>query len=436
MESSNRGVLFELAGKREATSTAFVLRALQTEAVDDDHLAVLRAALDGLAKVRKAPEQASLVELRHVLHAEAERVGLDRFVAIALEVATAGPYLEIVLPSLPAADVAGLPNGVLAPLAGAVTRNDLGVDFAMWCADVVEAGSPSTWLLTPLLRGVGRNGKGDDGREPLQRRAASLAARPDMVSRVRDELLADAESDVPTRVGAFQLIGDSEDAAHVDAVGPFVEDLGAWTHISRAMLTPERLEGLASALDRLGLDRMLSEARRGGDESTVVAQRLAADPRFHTAIAKLMGGRAAMFGFGRLLIDPRFLSALKHLVSDVDAPVRAAAATALGRLGGDAATPYLLTGVMDRHKDVRRESQKSLRSLVGEEAYQRHIDELQTEVGFIRERLQGATDWAKQAISAIEGTVSGALAGVKSGAVKGAGWVGESAKRVLKRKKE
>jgi hypothetical protein len=256
------------------------------------------------------------------------------------------------------------------------------------------------------------------------------------VVRVRDELLADSDSDVSTRVGAFRLIGDSADAAHLDAVGPFVEDLGAWTHISRAMLTPERLEGLASTLERLGLDRMLAEARSVGNGSAVTAQTLAADPRFHTAIAKLMGSRAAMFGFGRLLIDPRFLGALKHLVSDVDAPVRAAAATTLGRLGSDAATPYLLTGVMDRHKDVRRESQNALRTLVGEEAYQGHIDDLQTEVGIIRERLHGASDWARQALQSIEGTVSGALEGVKFGAVKGAGWVGESAKRILRRTKE
>jgi hypothetical protein len=86
----------------------------------------------------------------------------------ALEVATAGPYLDVVLPSLPATDVADLPSGVLAPLAGSVTRNDVTVEFAMWCADVVEAGSPETWLLTPLLRFLGRDGKGDDGREQLQ----------------------------------------------------------------------------------------------------------------------------------------------------------------------------------------------------------------------------------------------------------------------------
>lgn len=58
----------------------------------------------------------------------------------------------------------------------------------------------------------------------------------------------------------------------------------------------------------------------------------------------LMGSRVAMLGFGRLLIGPRFPDALRHLVSDVDAPVRAAAPMALDRLGSDEATPYLLMG--------------------------------------------------------------------------------------------
>lgn len=435
MDPSNRAVLIDLAKKRDPTSTVFVLRSLLQEPVDDDHLAVLQLALDGIAKAPKAPVAAAANELREVLHAVAMQVDLDRFLGMALQVATARAYLEILLPSLAPAEVAGVSDEALTPLHAAFERNDLSVQLALWFADVVEAGSPATWLLTPLLRGLGRDGKRDERRELLRQRAAALANRADLVARICDELLVDPDGDVRTRVGAVQLLGESDDAAYVDTIGALVEDLGAWTHISRAALTPERLEGFASTVAQLGLDHVLTDARSEGEDSSAVAQRLAADPRFHMAIAKLMGSRAAMFGFGRLLIDPRFLGALKHLVSDVDAPVRAAAAAALGRLGSEAATPYLLTGVMDRNKDARKESQKALRSLVGDEAYQRHIDDLQAEVGFIRERLQGATGWAKQALSSIEGTVAGALASVKTGAAKGAGWVGDSAKRVLRRQK-
>jgi hypothetical protein len=436
MDPSNRAVLIDLANKCEPTSSAFALRSLLQEPIDDDHLAVLRAALDGLAKAKRAPEPGAVAELRQALRAVAEQVGPDRFVDVALGGHAPRAYLELVLPSLPPAGVATAGDEVLAPLAGVVERDDLGVDLALWCADVVDAGSSGTWLLKPLLRGLAKDGKRDDQHERLHERATALAGRSDLAARVRDGLLVDPESDVPTRVGAIRLLGSTQDAAHVDAVGACVEDVGAWTHISRATLTPERLEGLASTMARLGLERLLSDARSVGDDASTMAQRLAADPRFHTAVAKLMGSRAAMFGFGRLLVDSRFLGALKHLVSDVDAPVRVAAAAALGRFGSEAATPYLLTGVMDRHKEVRAEAQRSLRSLVGEEAYQRHIDGLQAEVGHIRERLQGATDWAKQAVANIEGTVSDALAGLKGGAAKGAGWIGSSAKRLLPRQKE
>ena len=434
MDPSNRAVLIDLAGRRELTSSAFVLRALLKEPVDDDHIAVFRAVLAGLPKSLRAPETEPAAELQQSMRAVAEQVGLDRFLGIVLEADLSVAHLEVFLPILPPVDVATVGDEVLAPLKAVVTRNDVGGGLALWSADVVEAGSSATWLLAPLFRAVARDGKRNDQYGQLTDRASALARNPELAARVRDELLADTESDVPTRVGAVNMLGATEDVAHVDAIGPLVEDVGAWSHISRATLTPERLEGLASSMARLGLDEILVEARsKGGDAS--MASHLAADPRFHTVVAKLMGSRNAMFGFGRLMIDPRVLGALKHLVSDADAPIRAAAAAALGRIGSESATPYLLTGVMDRHKDVRAEAQKSLRSLLGDEAYQRHVDELQAEVGFIRERLQGATDWAKRALSSIEGSVSGVVAGLKEGAAKGAGWIGSSAKRLLPRQK-
>ena len=435
MEPSNRVVLIDLAGRRELGSSAFALRSLANEPVDDDYLAVLRAVLDGVAKAQRATDPGAAAEFRRALRAVADQVGLERFMGMALSGDVSVAYLDLVLPSLSAAECAAFDEELLAPLAAVVERDELGIDLALWCADVVETGAESTWLLTPLLRGLARDGKRSEEHKTLRARATALAGRPDVMARVRDELLADPSSDVPTRVGAVRLLGLTEDTSHLDAVGPLIEDVGAWTHISRAALTPERLEALASTMVRLGLDQMLSDARAQGGDAPTVARRLAAESRFHTAVAKLVGSRAAMFGFGRLLVDARFLGALKHLVSDVDAPVRASAAEALGRLGGEAATPYLLTGVMDRHKDVRAEAQKSLRSLLGDEVYQRRIDELQGEVGFIRERLQGATDWAKQALAGIEGTVSDALSGMKGGAAKGAGWLGSSAKRLLPRQK-
>ncbi len=435
MDSSNRAVLIDLAGRREALSSAFALRSLLQEPVDEDHQAVLRAVLDGLPKVMRAADSGAAAELRQALHAVAEQVGLERFMKCAFEGDMSAAHLEVLLPMLPAADVATVGDELLAPLTAVVERNDIGIDISLWFADLVDAGSSATRLLTPMLRGLTRDGKRNDQHGHLHERAAALALRPDLAARVRAELLANFESDLRTQVGAVLFLGASEDPEHVDVVGPFLEDVGAWTHISRATLTPERLDGFASTWARLGFDQLVADARSEGDDPSAVARQLGADPRFHTAVAKLMGGRSAVFGFGRLLVDPRFLGALKHLVSDVDAPLRTAAATALGRLGSEAATPYLLTGVMDRHKEVRAEAQKSLRSLVGDEAYQRHVDELQAEVGFIRERLQGATEWAKRALSSMEATLSGALSGIKGGAAKGAGWIGSSAKRFLPRQK-
>lgn len=436
MEPSNRAVLIGLAERGDAMSSAYALRALLQEPVDEDHQAILRAVLTGLVKALRAPDGAAGTELREAVRAVAEQVGTVQLMTLACDVDTSSAFLEALLPVFPAHEVADVIDTVAAPLAAAIARGDVGADLAGWCVDVAEAGPSDAWLLVPLLRVLARDDRRHGQDERLHERATTIASKPLLVARVRDEMLVEAERDVPTRVGALRLLALSADPEHVDVIGPLVEDVGAWTHISRATLTPERLEGFTSSMLHLGVDRLVAEARSDGGDVSVIARNLASDARFHTVVAKLVGGRAAMFGFGRLLVDPRFLGALKHLVSDVDAPVRAAAAAALGRIGSEAATPYLLTGVMDRHKHVRAASQQSLRALLGDEAYQRHVDELQAEVGFIRERLQGATDWAKQALASIEGTVSGALSGVKSGAAKGVDWIGASARRLLKRQKE
>lgn len=128
----------------------------------------------------------------------------------------------------------------------------------------------------------------------------------------------------------------------------------------------------------------------------------------------MLGSRSTLFALGRVFVDRRFASAMRSIVSDLDAPVRLAAIDALSASASETAVPYLVTGVMDRDKRVRDAARSTLRDLIGEEAYHEQLDALQAEVGWFRKHLQGLGQWGRDALSSLEASMSDVVGGART----------------------
>lgn len=427
-DPATRSVLLDLAKKRDVPSLIHCLDVLTKEVVDADHRNVTTHTLASLASLANDRWTAQEHELQERLGALAEYVGVDAYVEAACEPKLSAGYLDLVLGATDPTALAA--EGAASLLAPVLDHGDLGKRVALWLTRIPASAEARADFLRPFLRYYGEAVSAEESDETLLERGAELAVQSDMLPLLRDEVLTSRANDLAATVGALYLLSQIQDEAVVQIIGPYLEDASAWTHVSRAVFTPERLDGLAGHLSEGAISAILSAARDGTESSrTEITRQLAIDPDFHRSMGGLLGSRKTYLSLGRLLTDAKVGAALKHLVSDTDVPVREAAASALATIGTPDVAPYLQSGLVDRNKRVRQVSQAALLAQLGEDEYQALLDGMQAEVGIVRERLTGMADWARNSLARIEDIFARALGASQ----QGASWLSGTARRWLGR---
>ena len=436
MNKSTRDVLLGLAAKRDADSLAHVLDSLSREAVDEDFVDVFRATMDSVAKLANKITIEELTMLQDALHGPYAVLGTERYLSMVMEAKADGPYLDIVLSAMEPSSVASLAEmeSVNDALAALNERMDMGESASLWLFKVGLACENSRPMLVRNLLRIWGQQVTSDGSEKVSDAVRRLASDVPLVLMVRDDILRAESMDVLAVVGLFSVLGMTGDVQHVDVIGPFVEDVGAWTIVSRAVFSAKRIEGILGSFEKSGVAAVTREAAAGDALNDVqeFSQRLSADPRFHAGMARILGGRATLFAIGRLFVETKFIAAVKSIVADRDAPIRLAAVEALWAIGSKAAVPYLLSGTIDRNKGVRKSADAACRKIMGEEAYQEHLDSLKEEVNFLRKRLKGFHDWAREALNSIEKTLKDAVDVAKSAPSR----IGAATRKLFRRQEE
>lgn len=436
MKESTRDVLLGLANKRDVASLVHVFENLSHESVDDDFVDVLCASLVSVEKLVKKTKIEDQTAIKDALRSPCELLGAERFLPMVLESKPGASYLDIVLQILEPSAVASIAveegvNDVLAELAA---RQNLGETASLWLFEVGLACDPAKpAFLCNLLRIWGQSSESDSS-ERTEEAMHQLASDESNVQMLRDQVLQAGPYDVPAVVGLFRVLGITGNAQHVSVIGPYIEDAGAWTKVSRVVFSAERIEGLLCSIEESGVATVAKDAATGDvlRDAKGFSQRLAFDPRFHTGMAKILGSRATLFAIGRLFIESQFIAAVKSIVSDQDAPVRLAAVNALKEIGSPDTVPYLLSGTIDRNKDVRKAAATACRVIIGDEEYQKHLDSLKEEADFFRRRLHGLQDWARETLGSIEKSLGEAVEVAKSTPSR----LGAATRKFLRRKED
>jgi len=427
MDASRRSALERLIDQNEVAALVLALEALAQEQ-GPDHDAVLGRAFVQLARHAERGDELATPAMNEVLSSTAVRLGPSRFLELALDGNHPVGYYERILPAVRSSSLGELSHDALERVLELAVVLDPGPEAAAWFRDAAGSSAEhSDRLLHAPLRRIG----GLDDMKAREGEFSELVASFDhsnqLVS-VRDRVLVEADVHRLVLVGLFRVLSASSPDEHVESIGPFVEDAGAWMRVSRAVFTEERIAQLATALERTGV---VASVRRATErDADALAGPLASDPRFHVGVARLVGGRSSFFAVARTFTDGTFGAAIRSLVRDEDAPLRLAAVEALARSASKDAAPYLVAGVMDRDQKVREASRAALHDLLGEEAYQAQMESLRSEVGGLRARAESLGDWAKGALHSIEGSLSDMLGGIR-GAPRN---VGTAARRLFARK--
>lgn len=396
MNATTRKVLLDLVAKNDVASIVYVLEALSKAQIDSDHDAVLQEAVRRISLLapKMKPEERS--SLRTSFTPVAAQVGPAAALELIATSKAERTFMDLLLPAISLEQVIGVAPAASGWLDDISLRDGHGIESAVWLARVAEgaAGASASWL-KPLLRSLGSDEANPD--PDVLATATSVASRPVLVEEAKHAVL---ESDGPIAInetiGLFRLIELTADIEQVEAIGPYIEDAGAWAYVSRTLFTRSRVSNLQRRFKSSGLIDLLLQAAEAGDIDSL-GDRISKDPRFHSAVARLLGSRESLFGIARLFVDSGFVAAVKAIVSDRDAPIRLAAVSALGVLNADSAVPYLLSGVIDRNRDVRTAAQDSLKKILGEERYAEEIESLNSEVSYFRRQLQGLGAWAGKA---------------------------------------
>jgi len=396
MQQSTKASLLELARKADAAKFIFCLNTIARETVDADFEEVLPEILRGVRSITATERAEHRESFEVVVRDVIGRVG-------------AGPYVRAIgrLDDLAPDHVAFLLGPVKGPgqpsLEPSMLRDiaktpHLDNDTIAWlAARAATQAELMPDLIRPLLE---RYGQDADSEVALADAGRQLLAQPGSVEALRGMLYETSGAHVP---GALLLLGQAGYAEDISLVGAFIEDRGAWERVSRAVLTAERLESLAARIQQSDLSRVIQESRCADSRSRAVA--LAGNSEFHRSVARLISG-SSVLAVASIFADSTVAATLKGFVADVDAPTRTAAARALSFYKHDAAIPFMRTGLVDRNKRVREICQAALEAQLGAERYETLLKQLTEESHSLRERLKKLTEWARGALTEIEGGLS------------------------------
>ena len=131
---------------------------------------------------------------------------------------------------------------------------------------------------------------------------------------------------------------------------------------------------------------------------------------------------ASLLSVASSLLDSQVSSALKGFVADVEAPVRMAAARALALFKNDDTVPFLVAGLLDRSKEVRELCEAALRDQIGPERYEAMHRELSDQSRSLLERLKELGDWARGALSDVEGKLMSLGGAIQAGGANVSAW--------------
>ncbi|HME46180.1 MAG TPA: HEAT repeat domain-containing protein [Syntrophorhabdales bacterium] len=435
MFSSTKETLVALLKSGEPEKLIYCLNSLKKEQVDGDFFEIFEGALSAIPKIK--PKDFSTVE-------PALRASL-RDISV-----TVGPesYLKLVacIPSKPSSFLPTLLSPVEDNLQNINAENllliaiwpNLPASVSVFLAQCALASdiSYAPALLSPFLSLLSE-AVVDKGISPETGSVALAIAQNKPILNKLSELL---ESHDVTRIrsiaGAVVVIGYTEHPNYVPVLGAFLENAGAWNQFVKLILSKERLQALFAKALEAGLSAALSNAYK---ESSVSGKDLALvlseDLEVRKSLARLLSSRGAFLSVLRTLADSHMVGVLKEMVSDPYLPCRRAAATALGHYRTDLTISYLKTGLVDPDKQVRESCASTLKIHLGEEGFQRLIDEMEAETNTLSERLKGLSDWATESLSSLGIFAKGAIGKFRDLIADGAWWISDKA-RVQKGDKE